>query len=90
MPLWRADEAFDWNGDVVSFPMTDGKTRIVYRVSREALEDRASADGRGELLADLVAVFLMHRQRIEQIASAKHDAGDVERLVRTADLNRRL
>jgi Protein of unknown function (DUF1488) len=44
MPLWRADEAYDWNGDVVSFPMTDGKKRIVCRVSREALEDRASAD----------------------------------------------
>jgi Protein of unknown function (DUF1488) len=89
MPLWRADEAYDWNGDFVSFPMTDGKTRIVCRISREALEDRASADGRGELLADLPEVFLMHRERIEQIASAKHDAGDSEHLARTADLNRR-
>jgi len=89
MPLWRADEAYDWNGDFVSFPMTDGRTRIVYRVSREALQDRASAVGRGELMADLVEVFLMHRQRIEQIASAKHDSGDAEHLVRTADLNPR-
>ena len=68
--------------------MTDGKTRIVCRVSREALDDRASADGRGERMADPVEVFLAHRQRIEQIASAKHDAGDLEHLVRTADLNR--
>jgi hypothetical protein len=89
MPLWRADDAYDWNGDFVSFPMTDGRTRFVCRVSREALEDRASADGRGELMADPVEVFLIHRQCIEQIASAKHDAGDAEHLVRTADLNRR-
>ncbi len=89
MPLWRVDEAYDWNGDFASFPMTDGKTRIVCRVSREALQDRASADGRGELIDDLVGVFLIHRERIEQIASAKHDSGDAEHLVRTADLNRR-
>jgi hypothetical protein len=89
MPLWRADEAWDWNGDFVSFPMTDGRTRIVCRVSREALQDRASADGHGELMADLARVFLIHRQRIEQIASANHDAGDTEHLVRTADLNPR-
>jgi hypothetical protein len=88
MPLWRADEAYEWNGDVILFPMTDGKTRIVCRVSREALEDRASADGRGDLMADLVEVFLMHRECIEQIASGKHDAGDAEHLVKTADLNR--
>jgi hypothetical protein len=88
MPLWRADESYDWNGDFVSFPMTDGKTRIVCRVSREALEDRASADGQGERMADLAEVFLANRQRIEQIASAKHDAGDFEHLVTTADLNR--
>jgi hypothetical protein len=89
MPLWRADNAYDWNGDVVLFPMTDGNTRIVCRVSREALEDRALADGRGELMADLPAVFLVHRERIEQIAGAKHDAGDAEHLVKTADLNPR-
>ena len=89
MPLRRADDAYDWNGDVVLFPMTDGNTRIVWRVSREALEDRASADGRGELMADLAEVFLINRQRIEQIASAKHDAGATECLVRTGDLNPR-
>jgi len=88
MPLRRADEAYDWNGDVILFPMTDGRTRIVCRVSREALEDRASADGRGDLMADLMEVFLMHRNCIERIVSAKHDAGDAERLVKTADLNR--
>jgi len=31
---------------------------------------------------------LMHRNCIERIVSAKHDAGDAERLVKTADLNR--
>jgi hypothetical protein len=67
--------------DVILFPMTDGGTRIICRVSREALEDRASADGRGELIADPVAVFLIHRQRIEQIVSEKHDGGDAEHLV---------
>jgi Protein of unknown function (DUF1488) len=68
--------------------MTDGNTRIVCRVSREVLEDRASSDGRGELMADLPAVFLIYRERIEQIASAKHDAGDTEHLVKTTDLSR--
>jgi len=89
MPLWRAAEAFDWNGDVVSFPMTDGEMRIIYRVSREALADRASANGRSELPTNLLKMFLVHRTRIELIASVKHDARDPDRLVRTSDLNPR-
>ena len=88
MPLRRADDTYNWDGDAVFFPMTDGNTRIVCRVSREALEDRASADGCGEILGYPEEVFLTHRERIEQIASAKHDAGDAKHLVRSADLNR--
>jgi hypothetical protein len=87
MPLRRADDAYDWNGDEISFPMTDGRTRIVCRVSRKALEDRASADGRGELMADPAEVFLIYREHIEQIVSDKHDGGDAEHLVKSADLN---
>ena len=69
MPLRRAGDTHNWDGDAVFFPMTDGKTRIVCHVSREALEDRASADGRGEILGNPEEVFLTHRQRIEQIAT---------------------
>ena len=85
MPLQRADDAYSperFSG--VQFPMTDGKNRIVFRVSYEALQDRASADGNGE--TDFVDTFLKHRSQIEQIASEKYDAGDTERLVTTADL----
>ena len=69
----------------VLFPMTDGKSRIVYRVTYEALQDRASADGGGAAF-DAVETFLKHRSRIEQIASEKYDAGVAERVVTTADL----
>jgi len=89
MPLQRYNDACHLVFDGVVFQMTDGKTRIVYRVTGEALQDRASIDGddsEGHTL-DVVDMFLKHRARIEQIASRNHDAGDVERLVTTVDLN---
>jgi len=89
MPLKRAEDTYAWNGDVALFPMTDGKTRIVWRISREALKDRALADGNDVLMSDLEQVFLMHRVSIEQIASDKHDNGHAERLVVSSDLNSR-
>ncbi|MGP0085782.1 MAG: DUF1488 family protein [Steroidobacteraceae bacterium] len=83
----RADDSYDpsdrFSG--VDFPMADGKSRIIYRVSYEALQDRASADGTGAAF-DAVETFLKHRGRIEQIASDKYDAGNPERVVTTAEL----
>ena len=89
MPLHRYNDACRPVFGGVVFQMTDGKKRIVYRVSGEALQDRASIDGddsEGHTL-DVVDMFLKHRTRIERIASRNHDAGDVERLVTTVDLN---
>jgi hypothetical protein len=87
MPLQRADDSYDASDRFsgVLFPMTDGKIRVVYRVSYEALQDRASADGSGATF-DAVETFLKHRPRIEQIASEKYDAGVAERVVTTAEL----
>jgi hypothetical protein len=80
MPLQRYNDACHPVFDGVVFQMTD---------TGEALQDRASIDGddsEGHTL-DVVDMFLKHRARIEQIASRNHDAGDVERLVTTVDLN---
>jgi hypothetical protein len=76
MPLHRFDDSFEYEGfQYVQFPMIDPKgARIVYQVSYAALQDRASADGDGSM--DAVASFLRNREKIEQIASRKYDAGD--------------
>jgi hypothetical protein len=86
--LQRADDdAYDlpdkFSG--VLFPMTDGKSRIVYKVTYAALQDRASADGSGATF-DPVETFLKYRRSIEQIASEKYDAGVTDRVVTTAEL----
>jgi hypothetical protein len=86
MPLHRFDDAYHPVFDGVLFQMTPGINRIVYRVSREALQDRAAADG-VDHTSELVEIFLKHRAEIEHIASEKYDAVDAERLVSTADLN---
>lgn len=74
MPLQRADDAYDASDEFegILFTMTDRKQRIVYRVSYEALEDRAFPDGDATL--DEIATFLRHRTKIEEIASRKFDA----------------
>lgn len=69
MPLHRADNSYEPKQfEGVLFPMTDGNARIIYKVTYEALRERASADGSGET-QDFVETFLKHRPRIEQIAS---------------------
>jgi len=45
MPLHRYNDACHPVFDGVVFQMTDGKTRIVYRVTGEALQDRALING---------------------------------------------
>lgn len=84
MPLRRAEDAYNPLLEGVDFPMTDGRDRIVFRVSREALDDRASLDGNGHL--DHVEAFLLYRQAIELIASNKYDAGDPDRIIRSVEL----
>jgi len=86
MPLQRADDAYDASDEFegILFTMTDGKQRIVYRVSYEALQDHAFADGDATL--DEIATFLRHRRKIEEIASRKFDANDPDRIVRSTEL----
>jgi hypothetical protein len=86
MPLLRADDSYEPQGfGGILFPMADGTARIIYRVSYEALRDRATADGLGERF-DAEETFHKHRPRIEQIASEKYDAGATERVVTTQEL----
>ncbi len=86
MPLHRFDDSYNYEAfHGVQFQMADPKeNRIVYTVSYAALQDRASADGDGSM--DAVACFLRNRDKIEQVASRKFDAGDHDRGVRAADL----
>ena len=86
MPSHRYNDAYHGVFDGVLFQMTDGNHRIVYRITHEALQDRAAADGEGCTL-DMVEIFLKHRAEIGDIAIDKYEAGNTERLVRTADLN---
>jgi hypothetical protein len=66
--------------------MTNGEKTITVYVSDEALEDRVpnALDGH-------MAIFDRHRAEIEQIASNKYDARQIENdgtvLVRSQDLN---
>lgn len=82
--LHRCNDGYRARADGVIFQMTDGHSRIVYRISRMALDDRAMFDG---ILSDRLDTFLRYRTEIEQIASAKHDAGDTEPVVSTIDFN---
>ena len=86
MPLHRYDEAYQPDLDGVKFRMADERDNIiVYHVTHEALSDHGAANGMTAANDD-VEVFLRFRERIEQIASEKYDAGIAERVVKTADL----
>jgi hypothetical protein len=76
MPLTRLnDQAFADQLEGVSFGiMTDGGTTVQCFVSHAALTDKARASGqRGFLEA-----FHKYRSEVEDIASAKYDAGNIE------------
>jgi hypothetical protein len=86
MPLHRYDEAYHPDLDGVKFRTADeGDNIIVYHVTHEALADCGAANGMTAANDD-VQVFLQFRERIEQIASKKYDAGIAERIVKTNDL----
>src|SRR5262245_593019 len=85
MPLTSADpDAFaDELYLGVSFAMLDEDQRVVCRVTKAALEDRAAMDRRPE---SVVQTFQRCRQEIETIASLRYDDGVREPVVRSADL----
>jgi hypothetical protein len=76
MPLTRLnDEAFDEQLEGISFGMmTDKGTTVQCFVSYAALTDKARATGQGGMLE----AFHEYRSEIEDIASAKYDAGNIE------------
>jgi hypothetical protein len=84
MPLHRSDDAYEWDGDNVWFPMTNGQDRIMWRVSRMALDDISS---RKRIPDDPIANFLEYRIAIEKEAGALYEAGDEERLIKSEDLS---
>ena len=69
------DEAFAVELEGVSFGMmTDKGATVPCFVSYEALTDKARASGQGGMLE----AFHEYRSEIEDIASAKYDAGNIE------------
>jgi hypothetical protein len=69
------------------------ESEIICKVSHEALTDRFQRDHANDQSPpnfdhrQAAATFERHRDRIEQIASARFDAGETEVVVSTADLN---
>jgi hypothetical protein len=86
MPLERYDEAYHPELDGVRFRMADERGNIiVYTVTHEALSDHGARNGMTAANDD-VEVFLRFRDRIEEVASDKYDAGIAERVINTEDL----
>jgi hypothetical protein len=74
MPLTRLnDSAFDAHLEGVYFGMWNGSTSVRCFVSHEALTDKAQGSGQAESLD----VFHEYRSEIENLASAKYDAGKI-------------
>lgn len=67
----------------VTFAMLDQDQRVVCRVSKAALEDRAAMD---RLLETVVQTFQRCRREIEAIASRRYDEGSIQPVVRSEDL----
>jgi len=88
MPLSRVnDSAFDAQLAGVYFGMWNGSMTVRCLVTHEALTDKAQGSGRAESLD----VFHQYRFEIENLASAKYDAGQIKSdglvVVDSADLN---
>src|SRR5262245_46594528 len=75
MPLARSKEEILITMNGVKFLMADGTTEVPCRASRELLEDRFGSNGNQ---AEDEKVFRLNRAAIEQAASDKYDAGQVE------------
>jgi hypothetical protein len=73
MPLDRDREHFEFTQfEGIYFWMRDRESKILCKVSHEALRDRSACDGENASLSD---TFVRHRQRIETIAGTKYDKG---------------
>jgi Protein of unknown function (DUF1488) len=88
MPLMRLnDNAFSAGLAGVTFDMTDGNRTINCLVTYAALQDQTL----GLTIPGCIEVFQATRDDIETVASAKFDAGSLERdgriCVGTRDLN---
>jgi hypothetical protein len=75
MPLTRSTEQILITMNGVRFLMADGATEVPCRAARELLEDRFGSNGDQ---AEDEKAFREHRAAIEQAASDKYDAGQVE------------
>jgi uncharacterized protein DUF1488 len=75
MPLTRSKEQILITMNGVKFLMADGATEVPCRATRELLEDRFGSNGDQ---AENEKAFLVHRAAIEQVASDKYDAGQIE------------
>ena len=74
MPLTRLnDSAFDAQLEGVYFGMWNGRSPIRCFVTHEALTDKTQGSGQAESLD----VFHEYRSEIENLASAKYDAGKI-------------
>jgi hypothetical protein len=85
MPL-RADhdEPFDYDLYLgIVFVMVDGDRRVICRVTKAALHDRAIATGRS---LSAVEAFRRYRAAIEAAASAHYDSGIASPVVDSEDL----
>ncbi len=88
MPLTRLnDSAFDAQLEGVYFGMWNGSRPVRCFVSHDALTDKAQGSGQAESLD----VFHEYRSEIENLASAKYDAGQIKSdglvVIDSADLN---
>jgi hypothetical protein len=74
MPLIRLNHsAFDARLEGVYFGMWNGSSTVRCFVTRAALTDKAQGSGQAESLD----VFHEYRSEIENLASAKYDAGKI-------------
>jgi hypothetical protein len=88
MPLTRLnDSAFDAQLEGIYFGMWNGSRPVRCFVSHDALTDKAQGSGQAESLD----VFHEYRSEIENLASAKYDAGQIKSdglvVIDSADLN---
>ena len=89
MPLTRLnDSAFDAQLEGVYFGMWNGSMSVRCLVTHEALTDKAQG---GSGRAESLDVFHEYRSEIENLASAKYDAGRIKSdglvVIDSADLN---
>ncbi|MBN8995921.1 MAG: DUF1488 family protein [Rhizobiales bacterium] len=88
MPLTRTEDIDVDSPDFITgvlFGMKDPEgRRIVCRVTREALEDRAAADKENQ--RDQAATFARARKAIEAAASRRFDAGEKAPVVHSEDI----